>query len=86
MSTHSVAEARNQLSKLIDRALNGEGIVITRRGHPVVELKRVPAVPAKPRRVTEADLEWLRARRIGRTPAKTDAATLIRQMRDEGER
>ena len=86
MSTHSVAEAKNQLSKLINRALKGEGVVITRRGQPVVELKPVPAVPAKPHRVTEADIEWLRARRVGRTPAKTDAATLIRQMRDEGER
>lgn len=86
MSTHSVAEAKNQLSKLINRVLKGEGLVITRRGQPVVELKPVPAVPAKPRRVTEADIEWLRARRVGRTPAKTDAATLIRQMRDEGER
>jgi prevent-host-death family protein len=33
MGTHSIAEAENQLSKLIDRALKGEGIVITRRGH-----------------------------------------------------
>jgi len=32
MSTHTVAEAKNQLSKLIDRALTGEGIVVTRRG------------------------------------------------------
>jgi prevent-host-death family protein len=83
MSTHSVAEAKNQLSKLIDRALKGEGIVITRRGEPVVELK--PVRPA-PRPITEADIEWLRARRVGRTPAKTDAATLIREMRDEGEK
>jgi antitoxin (DNA-binding transcriptional repressor) of toxin-antitoxin stability system len=28
MSEHSAAEAKNQLSKLIDRALKGEGIVI----------------------------------------------------------
>jgi prevent-host-death family protein len=83
MSTHSVAEAKNQLSKLIDRALNGEGIVITRRGEPVVELK--PVRPA-PRPISDADIEWLRARRVGRTPAKTDAGTLIREMRDEGEK
>jgi len=83
MSTHGVAEAKNQLSKLINRALKGEGVVITRRGQPVVELKPVPAAPAKPRRVTEADLEWLRTRRVGRLPAKTDAGTLVSQMRDE---
>jgi prevent-host-death family protein len=80
MSSYSVAEAKNQLSKLIDRTLKGEGIVITRRGQPVVELK--PVRPP-PRPITDADIEWLRARRAGRTPAKTDAATLLRQMRDE---
>jgi len=82
MSSHSVAEAKNQLSKLIDRALKGEGVVITRRGQPVVELK--PVRPA-PRPITEADIEWLRARRVGRKMAKTDAATLVRQIREEGE-
>jgi prevent-host-death family protein len=49
MTTHTVAEAKNQLSKLIDRALKGEGIVITRRGPPVVELKPV-RLAAKGRR------------------------------------
>jgi len=83
MSTHSVAEARNQLSKLIDRALKGEGIVITRRGRPVVELKPVPAAPAKPRRVTEAGLELLRAHRAQLPPSKVDAGTFVSQMRDE---
>ncbi|HEU0155858.1 MAG TPA: type II toxin-antitoxin system Phd/YefM family antitoxin [Stellaceae bacterium] len=83
MTTHSVAEAKNQLSKLIDRALAGEGVVITRRGEPVVELKPVRSAPSNPHRVTEADIEWLRARRSRLPPAKTDAATLIRQMRDE---
>lgn len=84
MSTHSVAEAKNQLSRLIDRALKGEGVVITRRGEPVVELKPVLPVPTTTTRpATEADLEWLRARRARLPPSKTDAATLVRQMRDE---
>jgi prevent-host-death family protein len=84
MSTHSGAEAKNQLSRPIDRALQGEGVVITRRGEPVVELKPVAAaVPAPPRRVTEADLDWLRARRSRLPRSKVDAATLVRQMRDE---
>jgi prevent-host-death family protein len=84
MNTHSVAEAKNQLSKLIDRALKGEVVVITRRGEPVVELKPArPAPTTATRPVTEADLEWLRARRARLPMAKTDAATLVRQMRDE---
>lgn len=85
MSTHGVAEAKNQLPRLIDRALKGEAIVITRRGQPVVELKPVPPVRPAPRPVTDADIEWLRARRALLPPCKTDAATLVRQMRDEGE-
>jgi hypothetical protein len=47
-----------------------------------VELKPVRPVP---RPISEADIEWLRARRVGRTPAKTDTATVIREMRDEAE-
>ena len=80
MSTHSVAEAKNQLSKLIDRALKGEGVVITRRGQPVVELK--PVRPP-PRPVTKADVEWLRRMRSQLPYCETDAGTFISQMRDE---
>ena len=49
MPDYSVVEAKNQLSELIDRALKGEGVVITRHGHPVVELKPV-AKPSRPLR------------------------------------
>jgi prevent-host-death family protein len=80
MRTHSVAKAKNQLSKLIERALNGEGIVITRRGEPVVELK--PIRPP-PRRITEADLEWLDRMRAQLPYCEIDGGTFVSQMRDE---
>ena len=80
MSTHSVAEAKDQLSKLIDRALKGEGIVITRRGQPVVELK--PVRPP-PRPVTKEDLEWLRRMRAQLPYCEIDSGTFISEMRDE---
>ena len=83
MSTHTAAGAKNQLSKLIDRALKGEGIVITRRGQPVVELKPVRPLP---RPIAKADIELLLARRAGRTMPKTDAGTLVSEMRDDGEK
>ena len=63
MTTHSIAEAKNQLSELIDRALRGEPVVITRRGEPVVELKPVRPAPRPTQAITKADIEWLRARR-----------------------
>ncbi len=83
MSTHSVAEAKNQLSKLIDRALKGEGVVITRRGGPVVELKPIRPAPCP---ITEADIEWLQANLVGRKMPEIDAGQLVSDMRDEGEK
>jgi len=82
MANHSVAEARNKLSELIDRALRGEDIVITRHGTPVVDLR---AIPAPPRPVTKADIEWLRAHRVGKATSE-DAGTFVSKMRDEEER
>ncbi len=80
MSTHSVAEAKNHLPQLIDRALAGEPVVITRHRHPVVELR---PVLAPPRPVTSADIAWLRAHRVGRTRAAEDAGAAVSRMRDE---
>ena len=81
MSTHSIAEAETQLSQLIDRALNGEEIVITRHGQPVVALK---PLPKPPRPVSIESLDWLAARRIRRArPGAEDAGTFISRMRDE---
>ncbi|MGH2844022.1 MAG: type II toxin-antitoxin system Phd/YefM family antitoxin [Solirubrobacteraceae bacterium] len=42
-----VHEAKTHLSRLVDRALAGEDIVITRRGEEVVRL--VPTAPRRPR-------------------------------------
>lgn len=80
MGSHSVADAKNRLSELIDLALSGEGVVITRHGKPVVELK---ALPEPPRRMTEADIERLMANRVGKEPPVVDAGKFVREMRDE---
>jgi prevent-host-death family protein len=80
MSEHSIAEAKDHLLELIDRALNGEGVVITRHGLPVVELKPI-ASRAKP--ITSEAIDWLALRRVGRRMPLQDAATIVRNMRDE---
>jgi prevent-host-death family protein len=50
VATVSLYEAKTHLSHLVDRALRGEQVVITRHGRPVVRL--VPAAPPrKPRRL-----------------------------------
>jgi prevent-host-death family protein len=82
MGQHSVTEAKSRLSDLIDRALAGETVVITRHGRPVVELKSIRP-QAKP--ITAADLDWLAAHRI-EANSTIDAGTLVSRMRDEGER
>jgi prevent-host-death family protein len=77
MSAHSVAEAKNRLSRLIDR--EGGEIVITRHGHPVAVLRPV----AKPvRAVTAADYDWLAEHRIGEAVPLEDAGELLMRLRD----
>jgi prevent-host-death family protein len=80
MSTYSVAEAKAKLSALIDEALEGKPVTITRHGQAVVEVR---AAAREKRRMTQADIDWLVKRRVGRKPAKVDAAALLSKMRDE---
>jgi antitoxin (DNA-binding transcriptional repressor) of toxin-antitoxin stability system len=79
MSAHSVAEAKNRLSSLIDRAMKGEEVVITRHGQPVVELR---ALLPQPKRVTREAVEWLQAHRV-KPKTMGDAGKLVSEMRDE---
>jgi prevent-host-death family protein len=79
MGKHSVAEAKNCLSSLIDRVLEGEDVVITRHGTPVVELKPVQRIAGP---ITAESVAWLDAHRV--TPLVIgDAGELLRTMRDE---
>ncbi|HYD71872.1 MAG TPA: type II toxin-antitoxin system prevent-host-death family antitoxin [Candidatus Binatia bacterium] len=80
MSEYSVAEAKAKLSELIDRAERGEGITITRHGKPIVEMKPVRPVP---RRMTQADIDWLAKVRVGKKMPKEDAGRYVSRMRDE---
>ena len=43
----NVYEAKTQLSRLIDRAMAGEDVVISRAGKPMVRLVPVPQRPAR---------------------------------------
>ena len=59
MSTYSVFEARNGLSRLIAEARSGAEVVIANRGEPVVKL--VPVAPAAPDTSGVAAAAWLAA-------------------------
>jgi|HubBroStandDraft_2_1064218.scaffolds.fasta_scaffold138437_3 prevent-host-death family protein len=82
MSSYSVTDAKNRLPELIDSALKGENVVITRHGQPVAELRPIPK-PA--RKITAAALDWLAERRVGKR-AREDAGAFVSRMRDEDER
>ena len=56
MGPFSVAEAKAQLSAIIEMVEAGENITITKRGKPVVKMIPFNALPIKPK----MDLEALR--------------------------
>jgi prevent-host-death family protein len=82
MTAYSVAEAKNKLSQLIKRAVEGEDVIITSHGQPIVELK---PVKRQPKQLTEADWEWLETHRLPRLDPNKDAVELVREFRDEAE-
>jgi antitoxin (DNA-binding transcriptional repressor) of toxin-antitoxin stability system len=88
MTQYTLAQAETRLSELMDRALNGEGVVIT-RGKASVELKVVAqeTTPAKPKRrsTKEEELGFLRFVRAIPKHVRRAAEAEVRAMRDEGE-
>ncbi len=83
MTTFSVADAKTNLPRLIDRALGGEEVIITRHGKPVAELR--PA-GAPHRRAAPATYAWLRSRRRGRSPGVRTSVELLNDLYDDPER
>jgi prevent-host-death family protein len=80
MSTYSVAEAKNHLPSLIDKAIGGEQVVITRHGKPVVELR--PAGQTGPRS-GKAIYDWLRERRRARNRVDITSVELLRELYED---
>ena len=84
MAEYTVAEARNNLPKLLNQALAGEEVTITRRGKALVTL-----VPKQQKIVTPDgpksahDVEWLDRHRVCTNDPNFDATAVIRAMRDE---
>jgi prevent-host-death family protein len=59
----SLADARDKFSRLVQAALDGEQVTITRHGQPVVELtpvksKRTPKFGTMRERITINDANW----------------------------
>jgi prevent-host-death family protein len=68
----SVSEAKGQLTELVRRAEAGDEIILTRHGHPAVQLIPIRAIPDRETR--RALLEKIRASAALRATAGPDAA------------
>ncbi len=80
MPSYSVVEAKNTLPRLIDRALAGEKIAITRHGKVVAEVRGV--VPFD-REAWLRSIQELSTMRQRTPPLQVGAAELLRAMYDE---
>lgn len=75
----AVSETKAQLTDLVRRAEQGEEIILTRDGQPVVALKSVKPTP---RPITQADLDWLEANAITPKPGFETAQESLQALRD----
>ncbi len=81
MSTYSIANAKDDLSKLVDEAIAGEEVALTRDGEVVAYL-RPAAAPIRQRPSAEL-LAGIRERARLLPPLGVSAVDLVREMRDE---
>ena len=75
MVTVNLAQAKANLSELLDKVEGGQAVVITRHGKPVAHLTAVagPKRPVRPLAAFRAKMpRW-----------RTSSTKLLRQMRDE---
>lgn len=82
MSAYSVAQAKAQLSSLLQAVENGEEVTITRRGIAIAKLS--------PLKKAKAGIDWKRVdQTLDRSKAalhgaKLNTRSLVREMRDSG--
>lgn len=72
----SLAQAKAQLSQLLDRVEAGEAVTITRRGKPVASLAAIVA-PKQP-------LKSLADFRAQQPPSPVSSLEVLRKLREEG--
>jgi prevent-host-death family protein len=81
VTVYSVADAKNTLPKLIDRALEGEEVIIARHGKVVAELK--PAVSAEA--ASTATYAWLQMRRRERPAVGLTSVEILDRLYETDE-
>jgi prevent-host-death family protein len=81
MAAYSIAEAKDQLSKLVRQAEDGEDVAITRHGRIVAHLRSAKSVGGHRRPSRELVAQIVERARARGTPGE-NAVDLIRRMRD----
>ena len=77
MATYSVAEAKTHLPRLIDEAMAGEEVIISRRGRPVAELRRAADGAKLKRTMTFDELYAGRIKPLTDAPSSVELLDLI---------
>jgi prevent-host-death family protein len=77
MQSVRLADAKAQLSALVEQAAHGETVCITRRGKPIAQITPVQ------RRRKPIDIEALRKLTANMSPQQPSAGAFVRQMRDD---
>jgi len=80
MSRHSIADAKATLPRLIDRAMAGEDVVITRHGKPVAEIR--PATTLKGATRPGAH-DWYLSRRLKLPQGAPTSVELLNMIYDD---
>jgi antitoxin (DNA-binding transcriptional repressor) of toxin-antitoxin stability system len=80
MPTYSVAAAKGSLPRLLDRALEGEEVIITRHGKAIAELR---PVTSDRRKASPASYAWLKAQRQARAGVGVTSVDLLNQLYEE---
>jgi antitoxin (DNA-binding transcriptional repressor) of toxin-antitoxin stability system len=81
MATYSIAQAKDQLSKLVDEALAGEIVTITRYGKAVAELR--PTTVGDAGRWSCELIDEIAARAKLLPSLGESGADIVRRMRDD---
>lgn len=82
----NTVEAKAKLNELLDEVVNGDVVIIQRRGKPVAKLSATDDLPSNHQEITRTFLRQLRDfhRRVRRNhPAKSRTVDILREIREE---
>lgn len=78
MLTVTLAQAKAQLSEILNKVEAGEEVIVTRRGRPVAQIRAVQ------KELQPIPFEELAAFRARMPQLSKSSVELLREMRDEG--